>query len=352
MKKIILFLIILCPFLSSAQGPYGPYWSYEINPIDPDNIIWDSTNVDNLIWDYGLNQKPFFGAEEMILVTDTLNPYDSLIDASVDLILDRSDAGWGDGVGIAFVLDFDHKIDTDLESAGGYFEINVDNDSIEYVKDGDTLKTYWMKLALNAGETSSYANEEVAWYDLITENQDTIFLNMEMVGGQFTIHEIMGFRDQLFDENIGFMGTYSEWESNYFEFFFHAGGVKVSDVPDTLLFRFHFKADSTSNGKNGWAIRNIETGYAAYPVGSVFENEQNLFKLFPNPATSQIRFEDLSKTNSDLTISIFSLDGRKLSETPFDPKMPIDIQFLPPARYIYEILDPEGFLQKGHFTKQ
>ena len=60
---------------------------------------------------------------------------------------------------------------------------------------------------------------------------------------------------------------------------FAEGGVKTQDMNDTLNFRFHFVSDATSSNKNGWAIRNIKTGYSVHPTGSVDENKLKRKKI-------------------------------------------------------------------------
>jgi len=52
--------------------------------------------------------------------------YDSLTDATLNLTLTRENTYMG------FALEFDHKLDTDLNHAGGYIEFNIDNDSVQY----------------------------------------------------------------------------------------------------------------------------------------------------------------------------------------------------------------------------
>jgi hypothetical protein len=49
-----------------------------------------------------------------------------LTDATLNLTLTREQKSNG------FVLEFNHKIDTDLHHAGGYIEFNIDNDSTQY----------------------------------------------------------------------------------------------------------------------------------------------------------------------------------------------------------------------------
>lgn len=356
--KHFLILLFLFPTLSFSQGPFI-YWEYEINPINENQIVWDSSNTENFIWQYGFNDKPFFGSVfestvQKILVTDTINMYDSLIDASVDLILTRPYNGSEVQEGTAYVLKFDHKIDTDSAEAGGFFEINIDNDSLTYFHNGDTLKTYWLKFFLHAGDTINDIlwHQEGIWYEMVADNGDTITLPSSYWGHNF-YHNINGYHDTLFDQHIGFTGTFDAWETFYMEMFYFVGGVKTTDQEDTLIFRFHFKSDSTSNNKNGWAIKNIESGYAVHPTGSLNENSENKIQVFPNPSSDFIYFRQTQSTNTNYSkINIYGINGELIEVKNFVPFLFLDISDYSPGGYFYSVLDDEsGIIQSGKFVK-
>ena len=348
------YFSFLLPFFSFAQGPFI-YWEYEVNPIDANQIFWDTTNPDNEIWQYGLNQKPFFGAiDNIILVTDTTNMYDSLIDAWVDIILTRPYEGQYVEEGTAYVLKFDHKLDTDSIHAGGYFEINIDNDSLEYLKDGNAYKTYWLKFYLHPGNSVNDLGGPLMGdsYQMIADNGDTIAMLDQYWWHNF-YHNINGYHDSLFDGYVGFTGTYSDWQSFYMEMFFFQGGVKLADQEDSLIFRFHFKSDSTSNNQNGWAIKNIESGYAVHPTGSLYENAKNSFSVFPNPTADFVYFaqnQQMSLTN--VTLSLYNAQGELVATANVNSNLRIDIAHYPSGIYFYTISDADAkLMQTGKVVK-
>jgi len=352
MKQLITSLFLL-PIVCFPQGPFV-YWEYVINPINENQIQWDSSNTENFIWQYGYNDKPFFGSTiNKILVTDTTNMYDSLIDASVDLVLTRPYSGSEVEEGTAYVLKFDHKIDTDTSEAGGFFEINVDNDSLTYFHNGDTLKTYWLKFFLHAGNTVNdpLGYQEGFWYEMVADNGDTITLPYDFNVPNF-YHNIHGYHDTLFDEHVGFTGTYDNLETFYMEMFFSAGGVKTPDQDDTLIFRFHFKSDSTSNGKNGWAIKNIESGYAVHPTGSINESSKNKIHVYPNPANDIIYFNQVeSKVSTFSKINIYNINGQLMEVKNYTSFLSVDISDYSSGIYFYSISDDDGIIQNGKFVK-
>lgn len=94
---------------------------------------------------------------------------------------------------------------------------------------------------------------------------------------------------------------------------FAEGGVKTQDMNDTLNFRFHFVSDATPSNKNGWAIRNIKTGYSVHPTGNIDENILNSeITTFPNPTHSSFNFKIESHKNESFTVEIYNVLGRKI----------------------------------------
>lgn len=352
--KGVLCYILLLPLGCIAQGPFF-YWEYQVNPIVVNQISWDTNNPDNEIWQYGQNQKPFFGAiDDIILVTDTTNMYDSLIDAWVDVVLTRPYEGQYVEEGTAYVLKFDHKIDTDTSHAGGYFEINIDNDSLTYIKDGNSLKTYWLKFFLNSGNSANdlgfplFGNS----YQIIADNGDTIQMPGQYWWHNF-YHNINGYHDTLFDNIVGFTGSYQDWQSFYMEMFFFQGGVKVADQEDSLIFRFHFKSDSISNNKNGWAIKNIESGYAVHPTGSLDENGKNYFSVFPNPTVDFVYFSKNQHTPLlNIRVNLYNSQGEVIESKNENSNFHMDISHYPPGIYFYTISDADTkLMQTGKLVK-
>jgi len=128
MKLYSLVLFLLLSITSLSQSPLFTYWNFQLDTVNISQFPIDSTNQINFIWQIGESHKPFFGNTN-ILVTDTIQMYNGQIDASVNMLLTRHQPNsWG-----SHVVQFHHKMDTDTNNAGGYFEINIDNDSLKYL---------------------------------------------------------------------------------------------------------------------------------------------------------------------------------------------------------------------------
>jgi len=351
MKNFFVFLLLL-PFMCFSQGPFW-YVDYQIDPINENQLVWDFSNPDNMVWQYGYHHKPFFGdSTQKILITDTTTMYSSDLDTRVDLVLTRPSWGGWVNEGAAYVLKFDHKIDTDTNQAGGFFEFNIDNDSIEYIKNGDTLKTFWFKFFLNPDETANYADITPGYtYPVITDFGDTIMLTGNY--SQHFHHYIHGFHDTITNGPISFTGTFSQWESFYAELFFDYGGIKTADQNDSLIFRFHFKSDANSSGKNGWAIKNIESGYAVHPVGGTSENTFSFVSVCPNPTYDFIKFTSISRSPSENnSIWIYSVNGQLIDIISFTNECELNISEYESDVYFYKIYADDGCLiQNGKIIK-
>ncbi|MEX1001779.1 MAG: T9SS type A sorting domain-containing protein [Crocinitomicaceae bacterium] len=359
MKNLLLLLIFLPLFsLSQTQGPGYNYWDFQLDSISESQLQWDSTHNENLIWDYGDNQKVFFGDSlNPILVTDTVNMYDTLIDASVDLILTRAVDGSNTTIEDAgYVLEFYHKLDTDTSSAGGYFEICLDDDSTTYIKNGDTLKTYWLRFLLNSGDTTNQSpyGQIQPLYKMISDNGDTI--SPPEAGGAPTYfyHEIYGYHDSLFNGTVGFTGTYSEYKYFFMDFQYGAGGIKASDMDDTLRFRFHFVSDSTSSGKNGWALKDIKSGYSVHPTGGVDNLHGNNFIVYPNPVRDEIFIKSTQEISvKNYQFEVYNLNGSLITKESLNGNASISISNLEAGLYLLVIKSSEGIVvESKRFVKQ
>jgi len=327
MKLYSLVLCLLLSITSFSQSPLFTYWDFQLDTVSISQFSIDSTNQNNFIWQIGQSHKPFFGNTN-ILVTDTIQMYNGPIDASVNMLLTRSQSNsWGSNV-----VQFDHKMDTDTNNAGGYFEINIDNDSLKYVNsNNDTLSTYWMRLFLNNEVDttemfgfSPYSYNAFYGMDpyLLTQNNDLITLN-DVIETNFDdlYHHLLssyylsyGYTDTLHNNTTGFTGEFDDYKTFYLEFmFFDAIGLKSQDYNDSLNFRFHFVSDGSSSTKNGWAIRNIKTGYSVHPSGGITENKLNSeIATFPNPTHSKFNFKINSNKNEELIIEIYNAIGKKI----------------------------------------
>ena len=351
MKLSIVLSFLFITINSFSQSPLFNYWDFQLDTVNTSQFSIDSTNQDNFIWQIGKSHKPFFG-NTTVLVTDTLQMYNGPIDATVNMVLTQG------GQGAGFVVEFDHKIDTDTNHAGGFFEINIDNDSINYINsNNDTVSTYWLKLIFNNESifTENFGNST----NLLTENNESINISYNSINtifyyGEENIYFLSyGYTDTLFNNTTGFTGTYDDYKTFYLDFMFAEGGVKNQDINDTLNFRFHFVSDSTSSNKNGWAIRNIKTGYSVHPTGSIDENRlTSEIATFPNPTHSKFNFKIESNKNESISVEIYNVLGRKIEtiqKTPEDTE--IDLSNYPNGIYYINYVSKNGTLGYSKIMK-
>jgi hypothetical protein len=295
MKSLTVLLLSFISLNLSAQ--------FFVDSVSIDQFSYDSTVVDNEIWQIGQTDKIFFD-NEWVLVIDTTNMYNTDVDASIDMVLTRQYLHEG------YVVSFDHKMDTDTNAAGGYFEINLDNDSLQYEYEGQTYSTWWLKFRGNPEASVDYA-EVYSDYEMYTDQGHLIPISILSIDdieyNEFKI-EFNGYHDTLFNDEIAYTGTYDKWNSIYMEFMYQQA-IKTSDNQDTLNFRFHFESNNTSNGKNGWAIKNIKTGTVGY--GGTNENtlNENNILTFPNPTTNLTTAIINNPNNDEVVVIIYALDG-------------------------------------------
>jgi len=136
--------------------------------------------------------------------------------------------------------------------------------------------------------------------------------------------------------------------------FFDAIGLKSQDYNDSLNFRFHFVSDGSSSTKNGWAIRNIKTGYSVHPSCGITENKLNPeITTFPNPTHSKFNFKIKSNKNEDITIEIYNILGRKIESFQKVPgNSEIDLTNYPNGIYYINYLSKNGTLGYSKIVKQ
>jgi hypothetical protein len=354
MKSIIVLLFIVSCNVTKlfGQSPFVTL-EYEVNPLTQDQLQWQNS-TDSVVWHFGHSYKPFFGGtSEQILVTDTSLMYSANTTASVEITLTRPYSGAYVETYAGYVLTFDHKMDADTIHAGGYIDINIDRDSSHYIKNGDTLSTYWLRYIMKPGDLTDEILGMYWDYQMVTDNGDTIFIeDLLMPWSWYYYHEINGYRDSLFDQTTAFMGTYNDWNYFYTEMFFDMGGIKSADQNDTLIFRLNFKSDSLSAGKNGWALKNIQTGYAIHPMGSLVENDNSPFKVYPNPTTDciHVQLADMN-TIGNYQLCIYSPDGQKFIDVQFDRETIIDLSAISGGIYYYQISLNQSIIQTDRIIK-
>jgi len=274
--------------------------------------------------------------------------YNSSVDASIEMQLTRPEEYHG------YVIDFQHKVDTDTIDAGGYFEVNFDNDTMYYDYNGITYATWWLKFKNNP-ENNFYSDIGPSdFFEMITDSGHVMSLtNLSSTIPFWTesFVNIEGYNDTLFNNTTGYTGEYQNWQQVHIELVYVLG-VKMQDLQDTLNFRFHFESNALSSGKNGWAIKNIKTGYVGY--GGFIDNniDKNVIQTYPNPTSQFTTVKINNSKNKTVKINILSMQG-KLIETIYkqDSNFTVDFSNYTKGIYIIEYFIEEENIGYSKVTK-
>lgn len=216
---------------------------------------YDWTISTNGLWQIGSTTKPFFsnnGFNQKALMTDTLSAYEandtSFFEISAYI------GGWGP----YFLLEFQHKFETDTLLDGGFITISFDL--------GDT----WF----NIGDLPQYGDYSIgqSYYEIIKNN-------------------IYNENDTFFNGGTGFSGV-QDWMMSGFQFVYYP--IKAMNDPEYLLIRFNFISDSIHNEKDGWIIRKLILSlYEPYSSVDSYQYQTSV-SIYPNPVDENftIDFKD------------------------------------------------------------
>jgi hypothetical protein len=81
------------------------------------------------------------------------------------------------------------------------------------------------------------------------------------------------------------------------------------------------------------------------------QSEQlNAINIFPNPFSNQLTFS--AQTNDEILISIYNINGQKISQEKFTNYTSIDTERFPKGIYIYKLSDSNGKTKCGKMIKQ
>lgn len=248
MKRILLlFVCISTSLLSIAQfGNKGIDFETPLLYVQYDYTKYEilmGRHLNN-IWQVGKPQKSFFDSAysaKNAILTDTLNPYPQDAYSYFDVKL--YNMGGLDG-GEVCDFSFWHKYQTEKGKAGGYILASIDN-----------------------GTT---------WNKIIDSNNRLNFCEV----CQFTqANGLYKYTDTLDNGISAFTGTSKGWEQVFWLF----GTFAVKRQPfDTLILRFIFQSNNSTNVADGWMIDNINLFTAS--GSGVYENTTTNLSIYPNPA--------------------------------------------------------------------
>lgn len=279
----LLFFFLVFPIVTFSQTWYEEildsiYGSNFLNSADW--AEYDSCNFENScsfisidtsisnLWQIGRPQKNYFDTAYVgtkSLLTDTINTY-SVGDSSV-FETDMNDYNKL-GYGALYVLEFTHKIDSDTLMDGGIVEIFYD-----------------------------YG---VGWQNIVDSS--------EYWGNYYYNYNIYQDSDTLFNGKRGFSGR-EDWVTSGVIFDTYSDCCNG----DFLKFRFTFISDSIDNPKDGWMIDNIKINKYlwSWSVPEHYKSE-NILKIYPNPAETNVVVELEDYDNSIYDVHLFDSMGKEV----------------------------------------
>lgn len=273
MKHSLLFLFgIFLVSLLQAQI----YTGLGVEPIDSADFetskyfIEIDTSASNL-WQIGAPQKAVFTSSFSLpnaIITDTIQSYPTLSDSYFDLVMNVDSFEFAP---YSILISFQHRFETTHGMDGAYIQVSMDDGLTWFNIIDQQLSSFW-------GLSPLYNSEN------LYQPQDT-----------------------LYNGEVGFSGSSDGWKEVKFQF--AQLPVKRNDL--NTLFRFHFISDSMPENLDGWMIDNlvISTVYMEGGIPSGLKNAG--FRLFPNPAQSDLTVE-IESVLRPATIEIYSIVGEML----------------------------------------
>lgn len=313
MKHSLLFLV--CMFIVSLLQAQI-YTGLGVEPVDSADFesskyfIEIDTTEGNL-WQIGAPQKTVFNSSFSLpnaIVTDTLQSYPTLSDSYFDLVLNLDSFGFAS---YSILISFQHRFETTAGMDGAYIQVSMD-DGLTWSNIIDQqLSAFW-------GLYPFYNSEN------LYQDQDT-----------------------LFNGEVGFSGSSNGWKEVKFQF--AQLPVKRNDL--NTLFRFHFISDSISEDLDGWMIDNLVIS-TVYMEGGIRSRSNNVgFRLYPNPAQSDLSVE-IESVLRPATIEIYSILGELLiRKRLLDINNKVDISSLRSGNYFVRLHTYNGIFAKKLVVK-
>lgn len=283
-SKYFLHLFFLF-YTVSASGQYLPYYTLTFEKTD--TLVATHARIDsNSIWQVGQPQKAnFMGGynSQRAIVTDTLNPTPTN-DTSVFYVYAyvNNSPTWK-------YLSFRYKMFCDSLKDYGKVEISGDlgNNWLDLVRDAPIYHFYGHKDTIFTGRTN--------WKEFIVD--------------------------------------YTMWYGDY-------NNYPIKRISDTIIYKFTYISDSTSNYTDGWEIDQIYVDLY-YLYGNIHEITTNkIITIYPNPVTSSLFIKENSLIEE---LTIYDIHGKKV-KTINNVYKEVDVRELPPGIYTISILQNQTYL--------
>lgn len=306
MKKQLLLIALAILTLQTFGQPKSITQDFETGLLTVKNDFTEFKvtigNTPNNIWQIGSPKKVYFDSAyrgNKAIVTDTINNVPKNNYSYFDVVIPEMAALFAN---LMCEFSFNHKYQTTNKKSGGYILVSTDS--------------------------------RASWKEAIDTNNQLSFCDVcdvKLVDG------IYKHSDTLDNGNPAFSGTSNNWESVYFRF----GSMAVKKQPyDTLIFRFVFQSDSTTDNKEGWMIDDIRLS-KDFSSGFRERNNTNV-SLFPNPSKDKITLQSFEARINK--ISIKDIIGKSVMEESINGETSIQlaINHLPAGQYFIKVETDKG----------
>ncbi len=295
--KHLIFAILF--FLSNIVQSQNLFQYQYFEPIDTnvvlDTIIYNMDSLSKKTWHVGIPKKKMFNAalsNPNVLITDTVNAYDTSVTASV--IFDFTKYSNGTNWGNILAIQWSQKLDLEDSADFGIVEYSIDS--------GLTWTNYLGNLDFGP---------RINFYGF---NNNNLF--------QYNLNE-MGY----------FTGTDSIWRDIWLCFYSRDG---LNPWADEFMLRFTLKSDKNQANNEGWQIDNMMVHESFVHTVKNKLKEKNKLVVFPNIADRIINIESTYKEEESFIqeLIITNSQGELIKKYKSNKRrVSIDISDLPNGYY-------------------
>jgi len=297
MKVVILFLLL---FINQNALLYSQEKTIEYFDLITFDTAYPYLTIDTssqCIWQIASPQKPYFNAPysgQKAILTDSINPYPvnnlSYFDLKIGNFNIEHEYPYN------FCMEIQHKYDTDSLADGGFITISYDN-----------------------GTT---------WKNIFTDDNNFWELTPFIIQNSPMSDDYGIYTDSLVNDELGFSGRSDGWVTTRLEWITPYAKSDWIEPEDTIVLRFNFISDDQETNKEGWMIDDIQL-YAVV-LGGAVENygDNDLIKLYPNPAEHFIIIE-LDRIYQDIFLELIDLKGTVLDVIQYSNTNHMQIEYDP-----------------------
>lgn len=308
----LLVLLICCSQMNSIYAQESintcgdTYWGcigFDSSADTMDKYIaFDTLQAEN-IWQYGNSEKAiaYQSPETRLIITDSINTYPNNNISSFDMVFHcKFEDNCGSFTGWSFYLGY--VCDTEEGVDGLVIEVSFDDST--FINIADITEELQIISDLDLDTISS--------------------LNQPGISGK-----VQGQLEILYDP----------WFSYDYDI-----------ILNPIRFRFTFVSDSTDTAQEGIAFSFLSSlsGFLSVEETKV----ENLFSLFPNPASDEVVLELIETTSSMLVGSIYNAMGVLVQTEPLlEMRNTISLENLPAGLYFIKITTEKGYSLKRIIKK-